>query len=391
LRTAESHLDSAIIQCREYTRQQQQRLELETIYRIDQIRDQDLTFEEMISAVLSELSTAVHAETGYIMFKDGDGNRLKLQGSLHSDLHLLAQYYDLIEEYSSEAMQAGKLICHNEINQDVRSLICIPLILRGRHLGAFGAVNRTSKHGFNSADRQILESIASQVDTAIFERQEQRRLRETLSRSVGPGVMDWLLKRDGKDVLRGHRQMVTILYADIRGSTSLAEETEPALLVEFINDYLGTMAQVILKNEGTLDKFVGDEVMALFGAPMPQQDQALRAVQVAHKMQGAHHLLMDQWEKRGVRRSPIGIGIATDEIIVGEFGCPERTDFTVMGRAANLGARLCSAAEGGKILISQRTYEEMQATLEDEDQSIDSVENEVELKGLGTVTFYELK
>jgi len=159
--------------------------------------------------------------------------------------------------------------------------------------------------------------------------------------------------------LKGERQELTVLYSDIRGSTRLAECTEPELLVGFINDYLGKMSSLILKYEGTLDKFVGDEVMALFGAPFPQADHALRAVRVALEMQIGHQDVVERWQERGVDAAPIGIGIATGELIVGEMGSSQRTDYTVIGRAANLGARICSAAQPGQVLISQATYEQV--------------------------------
>jgi adenylate cyclase len=117
------------------------------------------------------------------------------------------------------------------------------------------------------------------------------------------------------------------------------------------------MTDVILAHQGTLDKFVGDEVMALFGAPFPQQDHALRAVKVGLEMQKAHQTIIEMWLDRGVPAAPIGIGIATGDLIVGEMGCPQRADYTVLGRAANLGARICSEAQGGQVLISQATYD----------------------------------
>ena len=89
--------------------------------------------------------------------------------------------------------------------------------------------------------------------------------------------------------------------------------------------------------------------------PFPQPDHALRAIHVALDMQEEHEKVMDTWEKQGVTRCPIGIGIASGELIVGEVGCKKRTDYTVIGRAANLGARICSVAKGGEILISQET------------------------------------
>jgi adenylate cyclase len=117
------------------------------------------------------------------------------------------------------------------------------------------------------------------------------------------------------------------------------------------------MTEVILEHQGTLDKFVGDEVMALFGAPFSIEAHALRAVRVGLAMQEAHQTVMDIWRYRGIDPAPIGIGIASGELIVGEMGCTQRADYTVIGRAANLGARICGAAKAGEVLISQTTYD----------------------------------
>ena len=166
------------------------------------------------------------------------------------------------------------------------------------------------------------------------------------------------------DFLEGERSVLSVLYADIRGSTTLAERTDPELLVEFVNDYLGRMTEVILSHEGTLDKFVGDEVMALFSAPFPQPDHALRAVRVGLEMQATHQTVIQDWQARGFKAAPIGVGIATGELTVGEMGCPRRTDYTVIGRAANLGSRICGVAKAGQVLVSQATYELIEGEVE---------------------------
>ena len=184
---------------------------------------------------------------------------------------------------------------------------------------------------------------------------EKRHLRAVLDRAVGPRIMKRILEA-GSNVLKTEVMYLTVLYADIRNSTELAEITEPETLVEFINEYLHSMNEVVIAYEGTLDKFVGDEVMALFGAPFPQPDHAQRAVRVALEMQRVHREIMARWLARGVETRPIGIGIATGELIVGEMGSMRRTDYTVMGRAANLGARICSMAEADQVLVCPETY-----------------------------------
>jgi adenylate cyclase len=173
-----------------------------------------------------------------------------------------------------------------------------------------------------------------------------------------------LLANPDVDILKGERKVLTVLYADLRGSTDLAERTQAELLVGFINDYLSRMTDVILEHEGTLDKFVGDEVMALFGAPIPQDDHALRAVRVGLAMQAAYRTVMKSWQERGVDAPLIGVGIATGRMTVGEMGGSQRADYTVIGRAANLGRRICDVAKGGQVLISQNTYDLVKEAIE---------------------------
>ncbi len=357
LAAAESQLDSAVIQGYAYYELQQRNKELEAIYRVDRIRDEHLPFDEMLNMVLQELRGALQAEMGFILLYDRAGKRLDLRAVSHDDLFRLPSYHEVVERVSNEALHEARLVTHNDLDGDLRSVMCIPLILRDEILGVFGVANGKGAWGFEEQDQRLLSAIASQMDTAIFESLEQRRLRQVLGRSVDPRVMERLLANSDVGFLKGERMVLSVLYADIRDSTALAERTEPELLVGFINDYLGRMSEVILSHEGTLDKFIGDEVMALFGAPVPQPDHALRAVRVGLAMQAAHQAVVEEWRGRGVDAMPIGVGIATGELTVGEMGSVHRTDYTVIGRTANLGARICTAAKPGQVLISQETYD----------------------------------
>ncbi len=386
LKTAENQIDSAVIQGYAYHELQQRVKELETIYRIDNIRDQNLPFDEMLTAVLHEVCRKIEAEMGFVMLYDRAGQRLELRASTNEDLFEVSHHYEIVEQLANQSLQQAELIYKNEPGSILHSIMCIPLILHNQIIGVLGVVNGYSTHGFSLEDRRLLNAIGSQMDTAIFENLEQHRLRQVLGRSVDPHVMEELLANPNVDFLKGERAVLTVLYADIRGSTSLAEQIDPELLVGFINHYLGQMTDVILSYEGTLDKFVGDEVMALFGAPFPQEDHALRAVRVALDMQKAHQTVMDIWQDRGIAPAPIGIGIATGELIAGEMGCPQRADYTVIGRAANLGARLCSAAQGKQVLISQATYDLVKDSVEA--KSITGMQ----FKGVeGLVTVYDVK
>lgn len=372
IETAESQLDSAIIQSYRMNKLENREKELNTIYKIDRIRDRHYTFEKMLSKVITEVKMLVQSDASFIMLYDKRAEDLKL-----TDYTDKRKFRGSVIE---STLDAGRKILHRgtlQNNLAVKDMVYmgIPLIMQDEIIGVLGCVN-FSGAGFNKLQSSFLKAIASQTDTAIFESIEKKRLKEVLGRSVDPKVMQRLLENAETDFLRGERMLISVLYADIRGSTSLAEETEPELLVSFINDYLESMTQAIFTNHGTVDKYVGDEVMALFGAPFRQDDHALRAVKTGLEMQNRYEQLVKEWTKaKGIKPTALGVGIATGELIAGEMGGASRTDYTVIGRTANLGARICSSAKAGEVLICSRT-KEMSGVKTDEGI-------ETELKGIG--------
>jgi adenylate cyclase len=150
--------------------------------------------------------------------------------------------------------------------------------------------------------------------------------------------------------------ILTVLFADLRGSTEWAERTPAEELVSSLNAFLGQMTEVIFKYGGTLDKFVGDEVIGLFGTPLPMEDHAYRAASAALEMQRVHMELQEKFRQEGHELPPMGVGVSSGEAIAGEFGHPIRSEFTALGRIINLGSRICSEAKGGQVLISHATY-----------------------------------
>jgi adenylate cyclase len=200
-------------------------------------------------------------------------------------------------------------------------------------------------------------AITSQVDTAIFESLDKQRLRETFRRYVAPSVVEQMLSTPEKDFLKGERATLTVLFSDMRGFTSISEQVEVDVLVEMINMHLGAMSEIVVANGGTLDKFVADEVVAIFGAPLPMQGHAINTIRAALQMQDAQQTLIQRWKQRGYRLPPIGVGINTGEVIVGNIGCELQMDYTVIGDAVNLASRLCEVAAENQILITEETYD----------------------------------
>lgn len=357
LRAVVSQADSAIVHARTFRRLQWRNKELETIYRVDNIRDQGLEFNAMLNAVLNELCSVIEAEMGFIMLFDEAGRELELKASTSDDIYRVAEHYHLIKMTANEALQRAGMVDKAGLSPVIRSLICVPLVLHDQIIGVFGAVNRHGAGGFNAEDKRLLMAITSQVDTAIFESLEKRRIRSTFRRFVGPAVMERMLNMSAHDFFKVDRLPLTVLFSDMRGFTTIAEHTAPEVIVETLNQHLTAMTEVVLAHEGTLDKFVGDEVMAIFGAPVPMPDHALRAVKTALEMQRVHGELMARWAAEGRQGAPIGIGINTGEMVVGNIGCELQADYTVIGDAVNLASRLCGIAKEGQILISEATYQ----------------------------------
>jgi class 3 adenylate cyclase len=202
--------------------------------------------------------------------------------------------------------------------------------------------------------RQVLEKTALRRENARLQSQLARanaRIRELLERYVAAEVMAEFLDSPEPPALGGKRQEITILYADIQGFTPLAESVPPDLLVEILNHYLQLAATAIRAHGGTLDKFMGDGVIGLFGAPIPQTDHPLRAVYT-----GLDIVKAFREAATPEHRLTVGIGINTGEVVVGNIGTPQLMSYTAIGDAMNLAQRLEDMAEPDQVLIGPHTY-----------------------------------
>lgn len=186
---------------------------------------------------------------------------------------------------------------------------------------------------------------------------EKLKMRGTFSRYLGEDVMDAALA-DPERLNRGEKREMTVLFSDIRGFTSLSEHMSPEKLAEFINQYLSPMTQIVFDEKGTLDKYIGDAVMAFWNAPLDVPDHALRACRAAVTMLQRLEELKAGWRKAGYPELEIGIGINTGPMVVGNMGSDVRVDYTVLGDSVNLGSRLegTNKEYDTRIIISEATY-----------------------------------
>ncbi|MEP6569025.1 MAG: adenylate/guanylate cyclase domain-containing protein [Acidobacteriota bacterium] len=247
------------------------------------------------------------------------------------------------------------------VSQGVRSTICAPLVGESRVHGAIYADRLDPFAAFKPDDLELISAVAAQTAIAVENARAHERLareevaRANYSRFLPEYVVKQMLENPDSFKLGGVSQTITILFADIRGFTRISEHAAPEKIVSLLNRYFSAMTDIIFAHGGTLDKYIGDGLMALFGAPTTTPEDASNALNAAVAMQ--RRLLGINTELRGEGLSEVGVGIGlhTGEVIVGYIGSERRSEYTAIGDAVNTASRLESNAKGGQILISDAT------------------------------------
>ncbi|MEW6040639.1 MAG: adenylate/guanylate cyclase domain-containing protein, partial [Elusimicrobiota bacterium] len=193
----------------------------------------------------------------------------------------------------------------------------------------------------------------------LTEEKEKRWIKKTFSYYLSPTVIDELAGNPDKLRLGGERKILTVLFSDIRNFTTISEKLNPEEVVGILNEYLSAMTDIVFKHSGTLDKFIGDAIMAFWGAPIYSEDHAEKAVECALEMIDKLKELQEEWKRQNKPIIDIGIGINTGEMVVGNLGSHQRMDYTVIGDNVNLGSRLegLNKQYATHIIISEATNE----------------------------------
>jgi adenylate cyclase len=246
------------------------------------------------------------------------------------------------------------------VMQSVRSAMCAPLMGRGGSvLGIIYVDNLTATNSFSDEDLDFLIAFSGIAAIAIENSSLTDRLRReavvlsNFQRYFAPNLAQQIASQEGEVQLGGAKRPVVIFFSDIRGFTSMSETMVPDDIARLLTEYFTEMVEIVFKHGGTLDKFMGDAIMALWGAPIAHEDDADRAMQAALEMQELLTELNRKWASEGRQQVNIGIGINFGEVFAGNIGSQQRLEYTVIGDAVNVASRLCSKAMGGDIMVSE--------------------------------------
>ncbi len=247
------------------------------------------------------------------------------------------------------------------VSQGVRSTICAPLVAESRVHGALYADRLDPFAAFKPDDLELISAVAAQTAIAVENARAHERLareevaRANYSRFLPEYVVKQMLDNPDSFKLGGVNQTITVLFADIRGFTRLSEHAPPEKIVGLLNRYFSAMTDIIFAHGGTLDKYLGDGLMALFGAPTTTPEDASNALNAAVAMQRRIIGINQELSAEGLAEIGVGIGMHTGEVTVGYIGSERRSEYTAIGDAVNTASRLESNARGGEILISEAT------------------------------------
>jgi adenylate cyclase len=244
--------------------------------------------------------------------------------------------------------------------QSVRSAMCSPLMASpDRVLGLLYVDNLTTTNTFTDEDLQFLVAFSGLAAVGIknshYAEQIRREatVRSNFERYFAPNVAADIAQQDGAIRQGGERRPTTVLFSDIRGFTAMAESMGPDAIAKLLSEYFTEMVEVIFEHGGTLDKFIGDAIMALWGAPIAHADDPDRALRAALAMQRAIGRLNERWASQGRPEIGVGIGINHGDVFAGNIGSHRRLEYTVIGDAVNVAARLCAEAGPGEILVTE--------------------------------------
>jgi adenylate cyclase len=333
----------------------------------------ELDLDKLLPKILDKAFELVGADRGVILLRDKAGalvpQYVKTRSG-KSDPNIVLSKTVMAEVENNKAavlssdatMDARFSGAHSIIMQGIRSTMTLPLLHAGDLLGIMHLDSLFTSNAFTEKDLQVCTGMAAQAAISIQNArlanriEQEAQTRAQISRLIPASVVEQVIRGELKIEKGGRLSEVTMLFSDIRGFTTMSDGRPAQEIVNTLNEYFEVMVDILFKYTGTLDKFVGDEIIGLFGAPIAIEDAPFKAVSCAIAMlQGLEEF---NRTRAAENQTPIriGIGINTGNVITGSIGSTRALQYTAIGDAMNVASRLVNVAASGEIIVSESTY-----------------------------------
>ncbi len=334
----------------------------------------ELDLDKLLPKILEKAFELVGSDRGVILLYDDKTNefvpRHVKTRSGKSDPNIVLSKTVMAEVVANKAavlssdatMDARFSGAHSIIMQGIRSTMTLPLLHAGELLGIMHLDSLFTSNAFTEKDLQICTGMAAQAAISIQNArlasriEKEAQTRAQISRLIPPSVVEQVLKGELVIEKGGRLNEITMLFSDIRGFTTMSDGRPAQEVVNTLNEYFEVMVDILFKYNGTLDKFVGDEIIGLFGAPIQIEDAPFKAVACALSMFQALEEFNNTRASEGLSAIRIGIGINTGMVITGSIGSTRALQYTAIGDAMNVASRLVNVASSGEVIISEDTY-----------------------------------
>ncbi|MBW2064758.1 MAG: GAF domain-containing protein [Deltaproteobacteria bacterium] len=348
------------------------------LYQISRKLNAFQDFDALLDAIMDSIFQVIEADHGFVALL-GDGpyelipKVVKYRNPAESHPQELRISRTIINKVlkervsvlTSNAMEDDRFEgAESVLMQNIRSVMSVPLWRKNEIIGVIQVDSFRLSNRFTKADLDLLTTISNQMAMVIEQAnlnekiRLEREVRNRLERFHSPEVVDLIIRSEAgseETLLAPTEKKATILFTDIVNFTPIAERFSPAEVSSLLNKHFSEMTEIIFRYNGTLDKYIGDAIMAVFGAPIERKDDAERAVMAALEMRRVLFQMMESLEEG--KRFQMRLGINSGRVVAGNLGSPKRMDYTVIGDAVNTAARIESIAKPNQILIGQPTYE----------------------------------
>lgn len=351
---------------------------LYVLYEISKHLNSMKSFDEILAEMMDLLFKVINADYGFLILTDHQKERdytpliVKYRNETKKGTKEIKASRSIINRViedkvallTSNAQEDSRLgATESLVGQNIRSAMCVPLWQKDKIIGVIQLDSSQYDNQFTEDELELLKTIGCQMAMILEQAslndklREEENMRNKLERFHSPQVIEMILKSNQttkENIMEAKELVATVLFTDIVGFTPLSEKMKPKDINMLLNRHFSKMTDIIFDLDGTLDKYIGDSLMAVFGAPFGQDNDAERAVTAALKMREAQKA--ENKADSSEKKLNIRIGINTGQITAGNIGSPKRMEYTVLGDAVNVASRLESIAEPNQILIGEETY-----------------------------------